>query len=71
MKRKSVESSNIKSIGYNESKRFLEIEFSRGDIYQYLDVPVKEYINLINAESIGKYFWTHIRNIYGYKRIGG
>ncbi len=54
MQRQQVDSSNLKSIGYE--KQVLEIEFQNGDVYQYFDVPKDEYIALMNAESHGKYF---------------
>lgn len=39
MNRKSVTSSNIASIGYDETSETLEIEFKNGGVYQYFDVP--------------------------------
>ena len=39
MIRKSVTSSDIRSIGYDDETRILEIEFHSGGIYQYYSVP--------------------------------
>lgn len=62
IKRQPVESSNIKSVGYDETKRILEIEFTKGSVYQYSPVSSKGHSDLVNAESIGKHFAKHIRN---------
>ncbi|MEM4204933.1 MAG: KTSC domain-containing protein [Candidatus Methanomethylicaceae archaeon] len=70
MLRHQVESSNLRSVGYDEATRTLEIEFHSGGIYQYYDVPPEVYQELLCAPSLGKYFHAHIRNIYQYKRVG-
>lgn len=66
MKRTSVTSSQIVSIGYDEEKQILEVEFkSWGNnkptaIYQYFDVQKEKYNALMSAESHGKYLNTEI-----------
>jgi lysyl-tRNA synthetase class 2 len=57
-----VLSSNIRSIGYDEKERRLELEFSNGDVYSYHNVSENEHRHLIKAESIGKHFHVHIRH---------
>ena len=69
MKRQTVESSNLASIGYDSENEILEIEFNHGGIYQYFDVPHDVYEELMNAESHGKYFSANIRNDYEYQRL--
>lgn len=69
MQRQSVTSSNIASIGYDESAQTLEIEFRDGGIYQYYDVPKEVYEEFINAGSHGKYFHAHIRDEYPHSKI--
>lgn len=61
MLRKNVSSSNIKSIGYDESTSTLEVEFLNGNIYQYSNVPESLYINLMNAGSHGEYLDAYIK----------
>lgn len=61
MKRIYVESSNIKSIGYDEIMNILQVEFKNGSIYNYFDIPKIIYTNLINAESHGKYLDKYIK----------
>lgn len=64
MERTEVSSSNIESIGYDESKKILEIEFKRGNLYQYEGVPENLFQNLLHASSHGKYFNTYIKDKY-------
>lgn len=68
MERLTVSSSNIASIGYDESTSTLEIEFNNGSIYHYFDVPKNEYDGIVNAESRGKYLAANIKGRYRYSR---
>ena len=61
MNRKSVESSNIASIGYDAENEILEIEFNHGGIYQYFNVPKNVYAEMMNASSHGRYFDRNIK----------
>ena len=65
-----VASSNIRTIGYSPAEAILEIEFLKGEIYQYYDVPQFEFDNLMEAESKGKYANQNIYKVYKYVRIG-
>lgn len=70
MKRELVESSAIKSIGYNEDKQLLEIEvLGTGRIYQYKDVPLEEYFDFMDAKSLGEYYNRVIKEKYEYKEL--
>ena len=66
MEREPVISSNISSVGYDPSSETLEIEFTNGSVYEYCGVPYEEYLELMDAGSIGEYFHQHIRNSYPY-----
>ena len=67
MKRAKVESSNIASIGHDGS--ILEVEFNSGAVYQYENVPIATYVELLQAESVGKYFNKNIKSRYNYRRV--
>lgn len=54
----TVESSNIKHIGYSE--RTLEVAFKSGGIYHYKEVPEKCFEEFVSAKSPGSYFAKHI-----------
>jgi hypothetical protein len=69
MKRKPVNSSNIRSIGYDLSSKILEIEFHNGGIYQYLNVPSSIHEALMNAPSQGKYFHRNVKAVYRWTKI--
>ena len=69
MNRDPVQSSNLKSVGYDSEAKILEIEFHDGGIYQYLDVPADIHQGLISAPSKGKYHHAFIKNAYRYQKI--
>lgn len=70
MKRIKVDSSSIKSVGYDIHKRLLEIEFTRGAIYQYKCVDYIDVLMLLFSDSTGKYFDQHIKKNYEFEKIG-
>jgi hypothetical protein len=69
MRRKPVDSTTMRSVGYQPRSRVLEIEFDSGAVYQYLEVPVRIYEQLLRAESKGRYFNSEIREIYPYVQV--
>ena len=69
MKRQSVESSNLKSVGYDEFLLVLEIEFKSGAVYRYYGVPSEVHDELINAESVGKYFNANVKSKYSFLKV--
>lgn len=71
MKRQPVQSSNVASVGYDDSKHLLEVEFTTGSVYQYEGVSAEEHRGLVGAESVGKYFAANIRKRYQGQRVQG
>lgn len=69
MQRIKVSSSNLKSVGYDETMSILEIEFHGGRVYQYFNVPNHIYESLMKAASHGKYFHAYIKDRYRYRRV--
>ena len=69
MTRKSVESSNLASIGYDAENEILEIEFNHGGVYQYFDLPENVYKELMNADSHGRYFVHNIKDDYEFQKM--
>jgi hypothetical protein len=61
--RQHVESSNLVSVGYDESTSTLEIEFRSGT-YQYYDVPQHIHDELMNSSSAGSYHHQNIKNSF-------
>ena len=70
MERKNIESTMIRSIGFDSENSILEIEFNSGAIWQYFDFPESEWYEFENAESQGKYFNREILNQYAESRVG-
>ncbi len=69
MERIPVQSSDLKSVGYDVLTQVLEIEFNSGGIYQYFGVPQAVYDGLMSAPSHGKYFHAYIKDKYPSSRI--
>ncbi|MFA5188286.1 MAG: KTSC domain-containing protein [Patescibacteria group bacterium] len=69
MQRQSVNSTDLKSVGYEPQTNILEIEFKKGSIYQYSEVPDYIYTGLIGAASHGKYFNAHIKKHFSFRKI--
>ena len=65
-----VESSNIAAVGYDRERSLLFIRFVKGGTYQYDSVPIQVYVDLMNADSVGKFFHANIRHVYAYHMIG-
>ena len=62
MDRQYVDSSMIKSIGYDVSSSILEVEFKTEVVWQYHDFPEYMWYEFQSAESKGKYFHANIRD---------
>lgn len=70
MQRQKVNSSDLSSVGYDVENNVLEIQFSGGDIYQYIGVPKSVYDGLLNAGSKGRYFHMNVNKHYAYRKVG-
>ncbi|GAA0660456.1 hypothetical protein GCM10010193_09270 [Kitasatospora atroaurantiaca] len=69
MVREDVESSALRSVGYDRGGHVLEIEFVSSSVYQYSGVPGRIHRALMAAASHGRYFNQAIRGRYTYRRI--
>jgi hypothetical protein len=69
MRRRPVNSSSIKAVGYDGSTRALELEYVNGSVYQYFDVPQPTYAGLLAAPSIGSYVNTEIKPYYDFTEV--
>ena len=70
MKREPVESTAIKSIGYNEDKQILEVEIlDTGRVYKYFNVPLEEYMDFLDAKSLGEYYNRVIKENYEFREL--
>jgi len=70
MDREHVESSMIRSVGYDPAEAVLEVEFAKGKVYQYAGVPAEVYASLLGADSIGKAFSSLVKSQgYTYRQV--
>ncbi len=61
MKRLPVDSSALRSVGYDTKSRTLEIEFINGSVYDYYSVPPETYQELCEADSMGTFVNLYIK----------
>ena len=64
-----VDSSTLLRVGYRPDSATLELTFTTGKVYQYLEVPPRIHAGLMRAESKGRYFNRHIRPRFAYRRV--
>jgi hypothetical protein len=69
MVRTPVSSSDLASVGYDPTTRVMEIEFVRGAVYEYANIPPAVHAGLMAADSHGKYFNVHVKHSYAYRRL--
>lgn len=59
----------FRSVGYDAKAKILELEFSNGGIYQYLDFESDVYDALMSASSLGRFFLHNIDGAYTYIKM--
>jgi lysyl-tRNA synthetase class 2 len=69
VRRRSVESSAVGSVGYDAVARTLEIEYEGGGVYRYLGVPPRAYELLLRSDSVGGYVNRRIKPYYRCVRV--
>jgi KTSC domain len=69
MKLIPVDSSSVRSIGYEEERSILYVQFNDGDVYEYFGVPTGDFIDLLHTESIGWFVNKQIKPYYDYRKL--
>ena len=69
MERKRVNSSKLKSVGYDEMSRTLEIEMSNGQIFQYTGVYPEVFRRLMAAPNPTAFYDDKIAEEYSARRV--
>ena len=69
MQRKRVSSSKVRSIGYDEKTRTLEVEMSTGQVFQYSGVYPEVYRQFMAAPNATTFFDDKIADEYTAKRV--
>ena len=70
MDRRNIESTMIRSIGFDSNTSTLEIEFNSGVIWQYYDFLESSWYEFDGAESHGKFFLANIRGQFSEAQVG-
>jgi hypothetical protein len=66
--RTALSSSAIAAVSYMLDG-CLDVEFRRGTVYRYFDVPPAVPLGLLAADSKGTFFVRHIRDCFRYQRL--
>ena len=67
--RTPVDSSYLRSVGYEEDDGIMEVEFRDGAIYEY-DVPYEgDFWDLMDADSKGQKFYYDFRTSVPYRKV--
>jgi hypothetical protein len=69
MDRKRVNSSRLRSVGYDEKNQILEIEMSNGQVWQYSKVSPEVYRRFMAAPNPTSYFDDKIAEEYSSRRV--
>jgi hypothetical protein len=69
MQRKRVNSSKIRSVGYDDATRTLEVEMSDGQVFQYSGVYPEVYRRFMAAPNPTSFFDDKIAEEYTAKRV--
>lgn len=67
--RAQVESSAVRSVGYDDAARTLDVEFEGGAVYRYFDVPPAVHRRLMAASSKGRFVNYRIKGAYRYEHV--
>ena len=69
MDRKRVNSSKLRSVGYDEGSKTLEVEMSNGQVFQYVGVYPEVYRRFMAAPNPTSFFDDKIDEEYTGRRV--
>jgi len=69
VERRKVSSSKIRSVGFDERARILEVEHIDGSVYQYSGVSQEIHRKLMAAPSIVSFYQDRIEEDFSRKRM--
>ncbi|MEU5076002.1 KTSC domain-containing protein [Streptomyces asoensis] len=64
-----VRSTNVRSVGYSQAERALEVAFHSGGLYRYDNVPPDVHSALMASPSKGSFLAQFIKGRYPYRPI--
>ena len=59
----------LQSVGYEITRKVLEVEMCSGEVYAYEGVPYPVYCSLMTARSRNRYFQKKVRNSYPSRKV--
>jgi hypothetical protein len=65
----TVESTTLATVGYDETRKLLRLEFRSGAVYLYFGVPGEVHQTLLAAPSKGGYFNEAIRGRFPFRQM--
>ena len=68
MRRKQVASSFIDTVGYDKSRKVLEVTI-QGKVYEYDDVPPEIFKQFLDAPSKGQFLNQRVKRQFSVRRI--
>lgn len=69
MQRVAVDSTSVASVGYDEHRHVLEIEYRGGRVYRYRAVPAAVHRLLLQAQSIGEFVNRIVKPKFDAERV--
>ena len=70
MKWVALESKMLSAVAYDDSKRVLYLRFrNTGHVYRYFEYTAADHQAFLSAESMGRFFRTHIRDHFRCERM--
>lgn len=69
MERKRVNSSRLRSVGYDEKNQILEVELSNGEVWRYSKVSPEVHRRFMAAPNPTSYFDDKIAEEYASRRV--
>ena len=64
-----VQPSSVTSVRYDHAARALDLTFMSGPTYRYLNVPLKVYIDLLNAQSKDEFVNENIKDEFACSEV--
>lgn len=62
-------SSKLLKLGFDRKKNWMEVHFKNGHVFLHKEVPPKFYMECLVAESVGRYYFENIREVFPYEII--
>ena len=69
MERRKVNSSKLRSVGYDERSRILEVEHNDGSVFQYSGVSNEVYRRMMAAPTIASFYQDRVEEDFTRKRV--